>query len=448
MTTWPLEDLAAFVLGEARRHGASAADVMAAEGDALSVSVRMGEVETVKRARAKHLGLRVFLGARSAITSSADCSRAALAALAADTCALARVTADDEYAGLPDPGHLARDLPDLDLYDGTEIDAAQALELARTAEAAAREADARVTNSEGAEFHAGSSTTAYGSTLGFMGSYRASNFGLTVVPVAAENGGMQRDYWYAVGRRFSTLPPPESIGRIAADRTLRRLGATTVSTQQVPVVFEAEAAAGLLRHLAAAVSGYALYRGTSFLIDMCGQRVASELVTVIDDGTIAGALGSCPFDGEGVAPRRTTVVDRGTLTSYLFDSYSARKLSAETTGNAVRSIGNAPFVGSHNLFLQPGSTPTAEIIRSVPKGLLVTELIGHGINPVTGDYSRGAVGLWIEGGEIAYPVEGITIAGNLLDMYRAIDAVGSELEFRGATAAPTVRIARMTVAGT
>lgn len=447
MSDWALQDIAAFLLAEARKNGATAADVVVAEGDSLSTGVRLGEVEKLKRARGKHLGLRVFLDQRSAITSSADFSRDALTNLAKETCALARVIEADDVAGLPNPADLARDLPELDLFHPREISADEGLELARKAEAAALGSDPRITNSEGAEFDSSTHQVAYASTLGFAGSYRTSSFSLSVVPVASQNGAMQRDYWYSARRTFDELEDAEEIGRTAARRTLRRLGGRRVPTQQVPVVFEAEMAAGLLRHLAGAISGYALYKGMSFLGDKLGEKIAPDFVTVVDDGTIVRGLGSRPFDGEGVRTRQTLVVDGGVLKSFLFDSYSARKLESATTGNASRSIGDAPHVSSQNLYLQPGTTSTEEILRSVKQGLYVTELIGQGVNPVTGDYSRGASGLWIENGELAYPVEEITIAGNLLEIYRNIEMIGSELNFRASTVSPVVKISEMTVAG-
>lgn len=447
MSGWALEDIATFVLDEAKRAGATAADVVAAEGDALSTAVRLGEVEKLKRAQGKHLGLRVFVGQRSAITSSADFSRDALLALARESCQLAKLVEADDFAGLPDPAELARAIPELDLFHPREISPEEALALARTAEAAALGADERITNSEGAEFDCDTRHVAYASSLGFRGSYRTSGFSLSVVPVATEDGRMQRDYWFTARRSFDELEAAEEVGRTAARRTLRRLGARKVPTQQVPVVFEAEMAAGLLRHLAGAVSGYALYKGTSFLNGRLGERIAPESVTIVDDGTMPRALGSRPFDGEGVATRRTVIVDRGVLASYLFDTYSGRKLEKRTTGNASRSVGDSPHVGSQNLYLEAGVTSTEDIIRSVGRGLYVTELIGHGVNPVTGDYSRGATGLWIEDGELAFPVEEITIAGNLLQMYRDIEMIGSELTFRSSTVSPTIKIAQMTVAG-
>ncbi len=444
---WPLADIAEFVLTEARRIGASDADVVVVEGAALSTAVRLGEIERVQRSRKRHLGLRVFLGNRVAVTSSAELRREALQELVEKSRSLAAVVAADPCAGLPDAAEVAKAVQELDLYDPTEVSPEEGVALATAAEAAARESDPRIANSEGAEFEWSFRTVVYASTLGFTGSYRTSTFSLSVVPVAAQDGGMQRDYWYAVKRRFAELDNPEDVGREAARRALRRLGARRPRTQQVPVIFEAEAAASLLHHLAAAVSGYSLYKGASFLLGKLGERIAPEFVTVVDDGTIPGALGSRPFDGEGVGTRRTVVIDRGVLASYLFDTYSARKLGARTTGNAVRPAGEAPHVGTQNFYLQPGSTPAAEIIRSTSRGLYVTELIGQGVNSVTGDYSRGAVGIWIEGGELAYPVEQITIAGTLLDMYRDIEAVGAEFEFRSAIAAPAIKIGRLTVAG-
>jgi PmbA protein len=437
------------LLGAAKRHGATAADVVVAEGSSLDVGVRLGDIEKLKQARQKHLGLRAFIGERSAITSSADFSRDALERLAEDTCALARITAPDPYSGLPRAADLARTIPDLDLYDPDveTLSAERALQWATEAEHAALSADARITNSEGGECSASTSHVLYASSLGFQGSYRDSGASLSVAPVASDNGSMQRDYWYSAQRKLARLEAPAAIGRKAAERALRRLHARSVPTRDVPVVFDPEMASGLMRHLAAAVSGYALYKGASFLIGKLGERIAPEFVSVVDDGTLVGALGSKPFDGEGLATRRTLVVDRGVLSSYLFDAYSGRKLQSPSTGNAARSVGSAPQVAPTNFVLQAGTASPAEIIKSVSSGLYVTELIGFGVNPVTGDYSRGAVGLWIENGELTFPVEEITIAGNLLTMYRSIEMIGNDLDLRHAVAAPTIKIARMTVAG-
>ncbi len=449
MSAAPLEDIAAFLLEQARTNGATAADVIVAEGDSLAVGVRLGEVEKVKRSRGKHLGLRTFAGERSAVTSTADFSRDALAALAADAVALARVTAPDPFSGLAAAGDLATAIPDLDLYDPAMegITAEQALEWCKTAEAAARDADPRITNSEGAEFESGTHRVVYAASNGFIGSYRTTSCSLWAVPVASENGSMQRDYWYSNQRHLAKLDPPEAIGRTAAARALRRLGARSVSTCEVPVVFDPEMAASLLGHLAGAVSGDALYRGTSFLLGKLGERIAPESVNVYDDGTIVGAPGSKPFDAEGLATRRTPVLEGGILRSYLFDSYSARKLGSHSTGNAARSVAGSPHVSATNFFLAPGTTTPDEIIRSVASGLYVTELMGFGVNPVTGDYSRGASGLWIENGALAYPVEELTIAGNLVAMFQSIELIGNDLTRRRSVSAPTIKIAKLTVAG-
>ncbi|MBI1814099.1 MAG: TldD/PmbA family protein [Deltaproteobacteria bacterium] len=450
MSAQALEDIAEVLLTAAKRHGATSADVVVAEGDSLSVGVRLGEIEKIKRARAKHLGLRVFVGQSTAISATADFSRDSLTQLAEETCALARVTAPDPFGGLPPAEDLARAIPDLDLYDpdAETVTPEHGIELARRAEDAARGADPRITNSEGAEFGAGHDRVLYASSTGFVGGYRDSGFSLSAVPIATENGSMQRDYWYSSHRKLAALESPEAIGRKAAARTVRRLGARQVPTCEVPVVFDPETAGSLLRHLAGAVSGYSLYKGSSFLIGKLGERIAPEFLTVYDDGTLVGGLGSKPFDGEGLATRRNTIIDRGVLTSYLFDTYSARKLSSRSTGSASRSIGDAPHVGTTNMFPVAGTLSAAEIIRSVPAGLYVTELIGMGVNPVTGDYSRGVVGQWIVNGELAYAVEEITIAGNLLEMFRTIECLGSDLDLRHSVSAPTIKIARMTVAGT
>lgn len=444
-----LEEIADLLLRGARDHGASAADVVVAEGDSLSVGVRLGNVEKVQRSRAKHLGLRVFVGDRSAITSTADFSTDSLLHLAADSVALARVTAPDSFAGLPEADELAASQPDLHLHDEAigAVSAEQATEWCRAGEAAALETDRRVTNSEGAEFDGGSHRVLYAASNGFRGHYQSSSCSLSVAPVAAENGCMQRDYWYSVRRRLADLEAPEEVGRKAAARALRRLGARQVSTCEVPVVFDPETAASLLRHLAGAVSGNALYKGMSFLNGKLGERVAAECVNVYDDGTLVGHLGSKPFDGEGLATRRTSILQGGVLASYLFDCYSARKLHGRSTGNAARSVADAPHVSATNLYLAAGEASPEDIIGSVRSGLYVTDLMGFGVNPVTGDYSRGAGGLWIENGELTYPVEEITIAGNLLDMFRDIEIVGNDLHFRRAVCAPTLKISKLTIAG-
>jgi PmbA protein len=445
-----LEDAVSAVLARAAASGASAADAVAVESDGISVSVRLRRVDKVSEARERRLGVRAFMGQSSAVLSTADLSPASLARLAEDAVAFARVTASDPVAGLPDPADVVAAPADLALHDPAvaALSAERQIALATDAEAAALDADPAITNSEGAECGSGTARVVYGTSHGFVGSYETSTVSLHVVPVATRNGSMQRDYWYTTSRRLDGLEPPAQVGAVAAARAARRLGARQVGTCQVPVVFDPETAASLVRHLAAAAAGSAVYRGTSFLRDRLGERIAGEHLTVVDDGTLAGALGSKPFDGEGVVTRRTVVVERGVLRSYLLDTYAARKLGLATTGNAARGVADGPGVAPTNLFIQPGAHAPEDIIRSVPRGLYVVELIGFGVNGVTGDYSRGAVGLWIEDGTLAYPVEEITIAGNLLEMLRDIDMIGSDLTLRGALAAPTLRIARMTVAGT
>jgi PmbA protein len=282
---------------------------------------------------------------------------------------------------------------------------------------------------------------------GFSGHYAASSYSLAVEPIAQDGDGMQRDYWYSASRHFDRIEDAESIGRIAAQRAVRRLGARKIKTTRAPVVFDPEMAAGLLGSLAGAASGPALYKGASFLIGKLGQQIASPQVTIFDDGLLKSALGSKPFDGEGLATRRKTLVDKGVLATYLLNTYSARKLKLASTGNAARSLGDSPGVSAANLYLQPGTHSPEEIIRTIKAGLLVTELIGFGINSVTGDYSRGASGMWIENGEVAYPVQEVTVAGNLKEMLMSIEMVGNDLQWRSSVVSPTIKISEMTIAG-
>jgi PmbA protein len=319
--------------------------------------------------------------------------------------------------------------------------------MAREAERAALDYDSRITNSEGGEYSSSQSHVLYANSHGFVGHYQAGTVGLSVSPIASEAGGMQSDYWFASGRKLSQLQAPAVIGQEAARRALRRLGARKVATQKVPVVFDPSTAASLLGHVCSAVSGSALYRGVSFLLNGLDTRIAPETVTIYDDGTLPGALGSKPFDGEGIPTRRTTVVEQGMLRSYLLDTYTARKLGQRSTGNAARSAGESPSVSPTNFYLAPGAYTPEEIIASVPCGLYVTSLIGFGVNQVTGDYSRGAAGLWIEHGALAYPVEEITIAGNLRQMLANIAMIGNDLDMRRRVTAPTLKISAMTVAG-
>jgi PmbA protein len=440
-------NLTSDLLAKVKRKGASAADVVAVEGDSASVQVRLGAVDKLSKAQEKRLGLRVYFGHRSAGASTSDFTPAALDELVETTCALAQAVVEDPQAGLPDPSAMAKDPPDLDLYDGQTLSMDRMIELATRTEQAALAVDLRLSNSEGADFGTYGGRTAFANSHGFYGEYKSSSFSCSVSPIAVQDGLMQRDYWYAVGRKLAGLDSPEDVGREAGRRTVRRLGARKASTCRVPVVFDPEMAGSFLGNLCSAVNGYAIYKGASYLIGRLGERIAPETVTVSDDGRMPGGLGSKPFDGEGLATRKNVVVDRGMLKTYLLDAYAARKLKLVSTGNASRSVGEAPSAGATNFYLAPGAVSPEEIIRSVKRGLYVTELIGFGINMVTGDYSRGAVGFWIENGELAYPVEEITIAGNLKDMWMNVEAIGNDLVFRGRLASPTVKIAEMTVAG-
>jgi len=442
-------ELAHDLLKRASAKGASGAEVIVIEDDAFSVQVRLRGVDTLKNAREKRLGLRLCFGRRSATTSTSDFSRESLHTLLEDTAAMALATAEDPCSGLPEPGCFPSELPDLELWDpeAAALSIEERIALATAAESAALDFDPRITNSDGAEYAHQDARILFANSHGFLGEYRGSSVMLSVSPIAGDGGAMQRDGWYSVQRRLENLESPEAIGRTAAQRALRRLGARKVTTQQVPVIFDPEMAASLLRSICNAVSGSAVYRSASFLTGKLGQQVATSLLTIVDDGRLPGNLGSRPFDGEGLPTRRTAVVQDGVLSCYLLDTYTGRKLGLPSTGNASRSLGQPPGVAPTNCRIVPGQYSPDQIIRSVDHGLYVTELIGFGVNLVTGDYSRGAVGMWIENGELAYPVEEITIAGNLKDMLREIEMIGNDMEWRGSVASPTLKVSRMTVAG-
>jgi PmbA protein len=441
--------LALDLLAKAKRGGATEADIIIADGETFSVQVRLGAVDRLTKAREKRLGLRVFVGKRSASTSTSDFSADSLNQLVTETCTLAKAVVEDQVSGLPAADQMAGEIPDFDLYDPTRLNTEQQIELAKRVEAAAMSTDDRVTNSEGGDFDSSSGRVVLGNSHGFLGEYQSSSFSMSVSPIATdpETGAMQRDSWYAVQRKFAKLDSPEAVGLEAARRTVRKLGARKVATQRVPVVLDPEMAGSLMSNLCSAVSGYALYKGASFLAGQLDKPLAPEYVSVYDDGRVVGGLGSRPFDGEGLPTRKTTVVERGRLKSYLLDTYSGRKLGMASTGNAARSVGENPSVGPTNFYLSPGTKSAQDIIKTVKQGLYVTDLIGFGINMVTGDYSRGAAGFWIEEGELAYPVEEITIAGNLKEMFAGIEMIGNDLVFRGRIASPTVKIAEMMVAG-
>jgi PmbA protein len=444
-----LEQVACDLVDRAKRAGATSADVLVREGDEFSTSLRLGKIESLKEAASKALGLRVLLGIRSASSFSSDFSDSALGRLVERTIAMAKATSEDPASGLPEPSQLGCYGGELDLFssDVESLSTEDRIQLARRAEQAALGADPRIQNSEGAWFEASLGTVAYANSLGFAGSYRSSYCALSVSPIAQQDGGMQRDYWYSVARRAAALETPEAVGQKAAQRVLRKLGARKVSTCRASVVFDPETARSLLAHVFEAVRGDAIYRSASFLAGKLHEKIANENVTILDDGLRPGGFGSRPFDGEGLPSSITPVIEKGILQNYLLNCYTARKLGLRTTGNASRGIAGPPGVGPKNFYMPAGPCSPEEIVRSVKNGFYVTELIGFGVNTVTGDYSRGAAGMWVESGELAYPVEEVTIAGNLAEMLNHIEMVGSDLEFRSALASPTLLISGLTVAG-
>ncbi len=450
MVTNQLEDVGRRLVELALGGGATAADVIVREGEEFSTTVRLGHIEQLKEASSKILGLRVFLGARSASSYSSDFSPQELERLVQRTLEMARATSEDPASGLADATLMRIYEGDLQLYspDVAALSTEERIQMARRAEQSALATDPRIRNSEGAGFESGVGTRAYVNSVGFAGSYRASYCAVTAIPIAQNGGGMQRDWWYSVSRRAAGLESPEAVGRKAAERALRRLGARKVATCKVPVVFDQDTAQSLVGHIFEAARGDAIYRSASFLTGKLGQRVAGENVTLLDDGLRPGGFGSRPFDDEGIPPSVTPVIESGRLCNYLLNSYTARRLNLHTTGNAARGVAGPPGVSPKNFYLQPGSLASEDLIRSVKNGFYVTELIGSGVNIVTGDYSRGAAGLWIENGELAYPVEEVTIAGSLPEMLNHIGLIGSDLEFRNAIACPTLLVEGLTVAGT
>ncbi len=454
-TALDLESLAADVVARAIQAGATDAEAVARESDEFSVNVRMGQVETLKESGSRGLGLRVFLGTRSASASTSDLTSSGIRQLVEGVLALVQVTERDPWAGLPEAGEFGSLPGDLHLYfdDVYSLPAAERIEWARRAEAAALAVDPRLTNSEGGSFGAATGRKALANSRGFVGSYRASSASVSAAPLAVDtNGQMQRDVWWSSSRRLAGLESPESIGQEAARRTLRRLGARRVPTQRVPIVFAPELAWTIAGSIFEAASGDAVWRGASFLAGRLGERIAAPALTIVDDNTMllpsgAGGFGTTPFDGEGLPSRRTVVVENGILQSYLLNTYTARKLGLKSTHNASRGLAGTPGIGCGNLYLEPGTLNQDRIIGDISAGLYVTSLMGFGVNVVTGDYSRGATGLWIENGQLTHAVEEVTIAGNLAEMLLNVTAIGSDLVFRGAVASPTLRIDGMTIAG-
>lgn len=445
------EELAADVVAKARTAGADEADVYLQVSTEFSVDVRKGEVETLTQAGGKGLGLRVFVDKRMGFASTSDFDSAALDSLISTTVALAAVADKKPENGLPEVD-APEPRPDLKLFDPTveSVPTEQKIALAKQCEAASFATDPRITNSEGAGFGSGSTLTVLANSNGVVSSYRSSSCSLYSSPLAEEDGKMQVDYEYSFKHAFSDLESADEIGRKAAGRVLRKLGAHKVETQAAPIVFDRRVAGQFWYGVLAAVNGDSVFKGMSFLKDKLGERIASDAVTLIDDGTLVGGAGSAPFDGEGLSTRRNVIVDRGVLKMFLYDTVTARKVGsgAESTANARRSYGGIPGIGPFNLFLTAGSQTPEEIVHSIENGFLVTEMMGAGANPVTGDFSVGASGQWIKDGEIAFPVEEVTIAGSMLSILSDIQRVGTDLIFNSSVVSPTFQVAEMTVSGT
>ncbi|MBU6470970.1 MAG: metalloprotease PmbA [Gammaproteobacteria bacterium] len=426
------------VLEEARAQGASQAEAGVSIDSGLTLTVRLGEVETLEYQRDRGIGVTVYFGQRKGSASSSDLSPAALKETVRAACSIARYTAEDECAGLADAALMAKDFPDLDLCHPWELAPEQAIELATRCEATARGFDARIRNSDGATVTSHQGMRVYGNSHGFLAGYESTSHSLTCVVIGGENGGMQRDYWYSTARDPQDLETVEAVGVKAAERTVARLGARKLGTRRAAVLFAPEAARGLIGHFLGAMRGGAQYREASFLLKAAGQQVFPDFVQLSERPQLKKALASAAFDNEGVATRNAEIVDRGVATTYLLDSYAARKLKLKSTGHAG---------GVRNLIVKSGKLDYKGLLKHMGTGLVVTELMGQGVNHVTGDYSRGAAGFWVESGEIAYPVEEITIAGNLRDMYKNVVAIGNDVDLRGSIRTGSILVGEMTIAG-
>lgn len=433
-----LRNIAQDMLDYAKQQGASAASVDVSEGFGQGVTVRQGTVETIEYNRDKGLAITAYIGQQRGNASSSDFSPRAMRDTVDAALSIARYTAKDDCSGLPDADMLARDYPDMDLYHPWDLPVEAAIALAQQCEQAALDADPRISNSEGATVNLHEAQFVSGNSLGFIGSFPSSRHSLSCAVIAGQDEAMERDYWYAVARDASDLPNAQQVGRIAAERTVRRLNARPINTMQVPVLFEAPIASGLLGSFVNAVSGGSLYRKSSFLLDQMDKSVFASHINITDVPDIAKGLASSPFDNEGVRTQRRVIVEDGVLRGYFLGSYSARKLGLRSTGNAG---------GNHNLILQSGMLDFTGLLNTMSRGLLVTELLGQGINAVTGDYSRGAAGFWVEDGKIQYPVQEITIAGNLKDMFRNIVAVGNDVLVQGSRQCGSILVEGMTIAG-
>jgi PmbA protein len=443
-----LPELASEIIRRALEAGASDAECTISEGDEFSANVRMRELENLKQAGSRGAGLRVMVGRRTGSSHTSDLSREGVDRLIGAAMELAEITGEDPHAGLPEPEELGSVDGDLGLYsdDVEQLNTEARIEIAKRAEAAALDSDPRIFYAEGAGFDCQNGRLIFANSRGFAGEYRNSYCSVAAVPLARDGESMERDMWWSAARAYGKLEAPEQVGRIAAQRALRRLNPVKVSTCKVPVIFEPRVAASLLGNIFEAVNGTSIYRHESFLVGKLGEKVASENLTVIDDGIMPGHFGTSPFDDEGVPSRRTVVIDRGVLKSYLLNSYAARKLGMKTTGNASRGLTGNAGIGHGNFYATAGVQTPEAMLAGVADGFYVTELIGMGVNIVTGDYSRGAAGLWIRNGELAYAVSEVTIAGNLRDMLMQVE-LGTDLEFRSSVTAPTLKIGEMTVGG-
>ena len=433
-----LSDISEQMLNEAKKAGADAAECAVSRSQGLSVTVRMGEVETVEHNRDKSMVISVYFGQRTGSASTSDFTPEAIKDTVRSACTIAKYTAEDPFGGLADADKMAKEMPDLDLYYPWNPTMDEAIELAKRCEAAALGDDKRIVNSEGATVGSHEGMEIYANTHGFIGQSVATRHSNSCAVVGKEDSGMQRDYWYSSARDVADLEDVESVGRMAAKRTLRRLGARKMPTCTAPVIYEAPVAASLLSHFIGAIRGGNLYRKTSFLLDHIDKQVFSKFTHIHEQPHLRKAMGSCAFDNEGVATQTRDLVVDGVLKGYVLDSYSARKLGLETTGNAG---------GVHNLCVDSGTLDLAGLLAQMDTGLLLTELIGFGVNNVTGDYSRGAVGFWVENGEIQFPVEEITIAGNLREMFNHILEVGTDVDTRGNIRSGSILIENLTIAG-
>ncbi|MCH2410304.1 TldD/PmbA family protein [Myxococcota bacterium] len=445
-------DILEMVLSRAQKAGATQVDALLIRSNAIETRVRKDEIDFVKQSSERSLGLRAMIETRdgicTAVTSTSDLSTDSLIDLVDATANLAKATAPDPFAGLPQK-EFVDDNENLELFDENDklFSVDNHIEEARTAELAARNHDDRISNSEGSESSAEFLEIHYANSKDFFGTFSSARHSLFSMPIAKENGSMQTDFWATTARKRSALENAELVGRRAAERAIRRLGAVKVPTCEVPVIFDPLTSRSILSHVGTCVTGSAVYRKTSFLANKLGDNIANSMLTIIDDGRLKGGLGSRPFDGEGLPTRRIMIVENGRLNSFLLDTYSAKKLNLTSTGSASRSASSRPSPAPSNIWIEPGELPPEKLISEVGNGLYVTSLFGHGFNPTTGDFSRGAAGLWISEGEISHPVEEITIAGNLSKMLLSVDGIGNDLLWQGNIAAPTIRISEMTVAG-